>query len=70
MHEAIHTQVPVSMDRNMCKTKITNSIEKRSSTIENVYNCGNDHQCEANRKEINSVEYPRSESTDEIMCWR
>ena len=34
--ESIHTKVPVSMDRNMCKTKINNSIEKRTSTIENV----------------------------------
>ena len=46
--EAIHIKVSVIMDRNMFKTKINNLIEKRSSTIENVYNCGNDQKCEAN----------------------
>ena len=59
--EGIHTKVPVNMDRKQCKTKVKNSIEKRSSTIENVYNCGNDHQCDAIRKEIDALDYPAIE---------
>ena len=62
-----NSKVPVSMDRNMCKTKINNSIEKLSSTIENVYNCGNDHKCEQNRKKINSLECPQSDDTNDII---
>ena len=58
--ECIQTKVPVSMDRNICKTKVNNSIVKRISTTENVYNCSNDHQCGSNRKEINTVQYPES----------
>ena len=65
--EVIHTKVPVSMDRNMCKTKINNSIEKRTSMIDNVYNCGNDHQCNQNRQEVNSLECKEAKSTYEIM---
>ena len=35
--EGIHTKVPVNMDRKVCKTKVNNSMEKRTSTIENVW---------------------------------
>ena len=36
--EGIHTKVPVNMDRKVCQTKVNNSMEKRTSTMENVYN--------------------------------
>ena len=42
--EAINTKVPIGMDRKMCKCK------KRTSIIENVYNCKRDHKCDASRK--------------------
>ena len=53
--EGIQTKVPVNMDRQACKTKINNLVEKRTSTIENVYNCGNDHKCDENSNEIDAV---------------
>ena len=65
--ESIQTKVPVNVDRNICKTKINNSMEKRTSTIENVYNCINDHQCDANRNEINSIQYPESVEEQAII---
>ena len=55
------------MDRAICKTKINNSMEKRTSTIENVYNCNNDHQCELHQNEVNSVECPESEEEPNIL---
>ena len=57
-HDAINTKVPINMDRKMCKSKINNSIEKRTSIVENVYDCSRDHNCDANRREINSLDYP------------
>ena len=67
--EGIHIKVPVNMGRKVCKTKVSNSIEKRSSTIENVYNCGNDHQCEESQKEINAIECPNGESPEEQIIF-
>ena len=56
--EAINTKVPINMDRKMCKSKINNSIKKRTSIVENIYDCSRDHNCDANRREINSLDYP------------
>ena len=64
--DPISTRVPVNMDRTMCKTRINNSIEKRKSTIENIYNCGNDHQCDANTQQINALDYPRTPATTPV----
>ena len=47
----------------MCKTGINNSIEKRKPTIENINNCGNDHQCDAYMQQINALEYPTTLAT-------
>ena len=65
--ECIQTKVPVNVDRNVCKTKISNSVEKKTSTIENVYNCSNDRQCDSNRMEINALEYPEDEEEQIIL---
>ena len=65
--ESIQTKVQVNVDRAICKTKINNSMEKRTSTIENVYNCSNDHECESNRNEINSKQHPESEDEPNIL---
>ena len=54
--EGIQTKVPINMDRQACKTKVNNSVEKRTSTIENIYNCSNDHKCDKNNNEINAVQ--------------
>ena len=32
--DSIQTKVPVNIDRAICKTKVNNSMEKRTSTIE------------------------------------
>ena len=61
--EAINTKVTINMDRKMCKSKINSSIKKRTSIIENVYDCSKDHKCDANRKEINALEYPSTPAT-------
>ena len=61
--DAINTKVPINMDRKMCASKINNSIEKRTSIIENIYDCSKDHRCGANRKEINALDYPTTPST-------
>ena len=58
--DAINTKVPINMDRKICASKINNSIEKRISIIENIYDCSKDHHCDANRKEINALDYPRT----------
>ena len=47
----------------MCASKINNSIEKRTSIIENIYDCSKDHRCDANRKEINALDYPTTPAT-------
>ena len=57
-NEAINTKVPINMDRKMCKSKINNSIEKRTSIVENIYDCSRDHNCDASRREINALECP------------
>ena len=54
--EGIQTKVPVNMDRHACKTKVNNAVEKRTSTIENIYNCGNDYKCDEQSNEINSID--------------
>ena len=51
------------MDTKMCMSKINNSIEKRTSVIENVYDCSKDHKFDANRKEINALDYPTTPTT-------
>ena len=51
------------MDRKICKTKINNSIEKRTSIVENTYDCRREHKCDANRKEINALDYPTTPAT-------
>ena len=56
--DAINSKVPINMDRKMCASKINNSIEKRTSIIENIYDCNKDHHCDNNRKEINALDYP------------
>ena len=56
------------MDRSVCKTKINNSTEKRTSTIESVYNCNNDHNCETNYDEVNSIECPESDDQAILIC--
>ena len=66
--ESVQTIVPVNMDRNLCKTKINNSMERRTSTIENVYDFNNDHHCKS--KEVNAVQC-ESESEGEqhiLIC--
>ena len=57
-NEAINTKVPINMDR-----KMYNSIEKRTSVIENVYDCSKNHKCDANRKENNALDYPITPAT-------
>ena len=47
----------------MCASKINNSIEKRTSIIENIYDCNKDHSCDANKKEINALDYPVTPAT-------
>ena len=64
--EIIQTKAPVNVDRNICRTKINNSMEKRTSIIENVYDCNNDHQCES--KEINAVQC-EPESEEELAIF-
>ena len=54
----------------MCKTKINYSIQKRTSTLENVYNCGNDHKCEQSRKEVKSLESKETKNTDDLILVR
>ena len=61
--ESINTKVPINMDRKMCASKINNSIEKRTSIIENIYDCSKDHHCDANKKEINALDYPVTPAT-------
>ena len=63
--EGIQTKVPVNMDRHACKTKVNNSVEKRTSTLENVYKCGNDHTCDENSSEINAVNCLKNQEKDE-----
>ena len=63
---AINTKVPINMDRKLCASKINNSIEKRTSIIENIYDCSKDHRCDANRKEINALDYPTTPATTPI----
>ena len=61
------------MDRKMCMLKINNSIEKRTSVIENVYDCSKDHNCDANRKEIFALDYqttPATTPTEETIFIR
>ena len=61
------------MDRTICKTHINNSVEKRKSTIENIYNSGNDHNCAANTQQINSLDYlttPTTTALDGIIVIR
>ena len=65
--DSINTKVPVNMDRSVCKTKINNSMEKRTSTIESVYNCNNDHNCKTNCDEINAIECPESDDEQAIL---
>ena len=65
--ESLQTKVPVIIERNICRTKINNSMEKRTSTIENVYNCNNDHQCESKQEETNALQYPKSEEEQAIF---
>ena len=63
-------KVPGSVDRNTCRSKINHSMERRTLTMENVYDCKNDHQCEPHQKQINAVEYV-SESEEEqhiLIC--
>ena len=45
------------------RIKINNSIEKRTSIIENIYDCSKDHICDANRKEINALDYRTTPAT-------
>ena len=63
--EGILTKVPVNIDHQVCKTKVKNLVEKRTSTIKNVYNCGNDHKCDANNNEINAIECSEENATEE-----
>ena len=42
-------------------------MKKRTSTIEKVYNCNNDHKCESNQNEINSIQYRESEEEQNIL---
>ena len=42
-------------------------MEKRTSTTESVYNCNNDHKCETNRNEVNSIECPESDEEQAIL---
>ena len=48
----------------MCMSKIKNSIEKRTSVIENVYDCSKDNKCDDNRKDINALDYPTTPGTN------
>ena len=66
-NDSIQTKVPVNMDRKVCKTKINDSMEKRASTIENVYDCSNDYQCDSTQQEINAIDYPDSEEEPSIL---
>ena len=69
--EGINTKALVNMDRKVCKTKVNNSIEKRSSTIDNLYSCENDHQCNQSKKEINAIDCPNEEQSEEqiiLVC--
>ena len=61
--DAINTKVSINLDRKMCTSKINNSIEKRTSIIENIYDCSKDHRCDANRKGINALDYPTTPAT-------
>ena len=67
--EGIQTKVPVNMDRQACKTRVNNSVEKRTLKIENVYNCGNDHKCDENSNEINAIDCPENtiEEEEQLM---
>ena len=47
----------------MCASKINNSMKKRTSIIENIYDCSKDHHCDTNRKEINALDYPMTSAT-------
>ena len=47
----------------MCASKINNLIEKRTSITENIYDCSKDHNCNANKKEINALDYPVTPAT-------
>ena len=68
--EGIQTEVLVKMDRKLCKTMVKNSIEKRPSTIKNVYNCENDHQFNPSRNEINViVDCPNEEPSAEQIIF-
>ena len=51
-HDAINTKVPIKMDRKKCKSKINNSIEKRTSIVENLYDRSRYHNCDANRMRL------------------
>ena len=71
--DSINTKVPDNIDRKMCKTKLNNSIEKRTSIVENTYDCSKDHKCDASRKEINALDYPTipaSTPTEEFILIR
>ena len=50
----------------MCKTRINNSIEKRKSVIENIYNCGNEHNCDTNTQQKNSFDFPATPTTTSV----
>ena len=63
--DGIQTKIPVNMDRQACKTKVNNSVEKRTSTIENVYNCGNDHKCDEQSNEIIAIDCSEDKEEDE-----
>ena len=67
--EGIQTEVLVNMDRKLCKTMVKNSIEKRPSTIKNVYNCENDHQFNPSRNEINAIDCPNEEPSAEQIIF-
>ena len=47
----------------MCASKINNSIEKRTSILENIYDCNKDYRCHVNRKEINALDCPTTPAT-------
>ena len=55
------------------RIKINSLIEKRTSIIENIYDCSKDHHFNANKKEINALDYPvtpATKPTQEIILIR
>ena len=57
------------MDGKVCKTKVNNSVEKQISTFENIYNCGNDHKCDADNNEINAIDCANEETQEEEIIF-